>query len=90
MPSVTSVAQAKEELAADKAVALAMVEEAGEQRLANDPCPAPWDPSPVLLGQRMLGMVGHLVHHKSQLFYYLKLQGKPVDTHTLYGMPEQP
>jgi len=88
MPSVKTVAQAKEELAADKALAFAMVGEAGEKRLANDPCPAPWDPSPVLLGRRMLGMVGHLVHHKSQLFYYLKLQGKAVDTHKLYGMSE--
>jgi len=88
MPSVDSVAQAGEELAADKALALAMVAEAGEERLDSEPCPAPWDPSPVILGHRLLGMVSHLVHHKAQLFYYLKLQGKPVNTHHLYGMPD--
>jgi len=88
MPSAESVAQAKSELAADKELALAMVAEAGEERLANEPCPAPWDPSPMLLGRRMLGMVAHLVHHKAQLFFYLKLQGKAVGTHELYGMAD--
>jgi uncharacterized damage-inducible protein DinB len=28
----------------------------------------------------------HQVNHKMQLHLYLKLLGKPVDTHTLYGM----
>ncbi len=88
LPSADSVAQTRAEFAADKALALAMVAEAGEERLANEPCPAPWDPSPVLLGRRMLSMVGHLTHHKAQLFYYLKLQGKSVSTHELYGMPD--
>jgi hypothetical protein len=31
-------------------------------------------------------MVGHLAQHKGQLFYYLKLQGKPVNTAHLWGM----
>jgi hypothetical protein len=31
-------------------------------------------------------MVTHLDVHKSQLFYYLKLQGKPVNTAHLWGM----
>jgi hypothetical protein len=31
-------------------------------------------------------MIGHLAQHKAQLFYYLKLQGKPVHTGHLYGM----
>jgi len=38
------------------------------------------------LGHRLLGMVGHLELHKAQLFYYLKLQGKPVNTMHMYGM----
>ena len=86
MPSAKSVAETIEKLAADKQVALASLAEAGEERIANDPCPAPWDPSPMLLGQRMLGMVSHLAHHKAQLFYYLKMQGQAVNTHDLYGM----
>ncbi|MHC4954233.1 MAG: DinB family protein [Planctomycetota bacterium] len=88
MPTAESVAKARHELAADKAVALAMVAEAGEEKLANETITAPWDPRPVLLGKQFLGMVGHLKQHKGQLFYYLKLMGKPVNTHTLYGMPE--
>ena len=31
-------------------------------------------------------MVGHLANHKAQLFYYLKLLGKDVNTMHLYGM----
>jgi uncharacterized damage-inducible protein DinB len=38
------------------------------------------------LGHRCMHMVGHLAHHKSQLYYYLKLQGNPVNTHDLYGI----
>lgn len=50
------------------------------------PTPAPWDPTAMPLGQRLLEMVGHLKNHKGQLFYYLKLQGLPVNTTHLYGM----
>ena len=88
MPSAESVAQALEQLAADKAVALQMVEQAGEERLATEKSAAPWSPGhEQLLGQHLLGMTGHLGDHASQLFYYLKLQGKDVNTHTKYGMP---
>jgi len=31
-------------------------------------------------------MIGHLATHKAQLFYYLKLQGKPVNTGHLWGV----
>ena len=86
MPSAESAAQAIEKLAADKRLALASLEQAGEERLASEPCPAPWDPTPMPLGQRLLSMVGHLSHHKAQLFYYLKLQGEKVDTGDLYGL----
>ena len=40
----------------------------------------------MLLGHRLLQMVDHLKQHKGQLFYYLKLQGKPVSTTDLWGM----
>jgi len=30
-------------------------------------------------------MIQHLNQHKGQLFYYLKLQGKPVSTPDLWG-----
>jgi hypothetical protein len=88
MPTVSSVAEAKELLAADKAVALAMIGQTGDDGLANTLVPAPWDPTgtKIVLGVQILGMVGHLSQHKDQLFYYLKLQGHPVNTHSLYGM----
>jgi hypothetical protein len=37
------------------------------------------------LGRYLLQMVQHLDRHKGQLFYYLKLQGKPVNTADLWG-----
>ena len=86
MLSVASVAEAKSLLESDEKVAHAMLAEAGEDRLGSDSAPAPWDPTPMPLGERLLSMVTHLNQHKGQLFYYLKLQGKPVNTATLWGM----
>ena len=84
MPAVGSVAEAKSALAADKALALEMIDQAADRM--DDVAPAPWDPSPTVMGVQLLHMIGHLGNHKSQLFYYLKLQGKPVNTMHLYGM----
>lgn len=86
MPSVSSASEAKKLLAEDKELALAMLAEAGEDGLANRKVPAPWDPTERILGQQLLGMVGHLEMHKNQLYYYLKLQGKPVNTFHMFGM----
>jgi uncharacterized damage-inducible protein DinB len=85
MPAAKSVEEARKLLAEDRKVALAMVAEAGEKDLAAKKVPAPWDPREKPLGQQLLHMVGHLAQHKGQLFYYLKLQGKPVNTMHLYG-----
>jgi hypothetical protein len=86
LPSLATIAEARQLLEQDKQTALAMVIKAGEADLANKPAPAPWDPRPVNLGLRLLSMVDHLNQHKGQLFYYLKLQGKPVNTGHLWGM----
>ena len=85
---VESIEEAKRLLAEDKALTLRLIEEAGEDALANKQLAAPWDPTMRPLGQHYLGMITHLAQHKGQLFYYLKLQGKPVTTWTLYGIPE--
>ncbi|MBM3325726.1 MAG: DinB family protein [Calditrichaeota bacterium] len=85
LPTVSSVAEAKAMLAADKKTALEMLTLAGEERLDKEISKAPWDTEELPLGQRLLEMVGHLKQHKGQLFYYLKLQGKPVNTNDLYG-----
>ena len=87
LPAVESVAQAREMLAADKAVALQMVAGAGEEDLASKMTMAPWAPGKeYALGRHLVQMVQHLVQHKSQLYYYLKLMGRPVNTGHLYGM----
>jgi hypothetical protein len=86
LPSVKTVAEAKKALAADKKVALDMIAKAGEKDLGAKQVAAPWNPEQKLLGEQLLSMVDHLASHKSQLFYYLKLQGKPVHTGNLWGM----
>lgn len=85
LPTIGSVAAALEALAADRALARRMLEEAAGR--LDEPTPPPWDPeNPLPLGQQLLGMVNHLNTHKAQLFYYLKLQGQPLNTLHLYGM----
>lgn len=86
MKTVSTVAEALDMLEKDKAVARAMLDSVTEDELENREAPAPWDPSTVNLGHRLLQMVAHLNCHKDQLFYYLKLQGKPVHTGNLWGM----
>ena len=86
LPTLGSVAEAKKLLAEDKKVALDMVSQSGEEDLTNKIDTAPWDPTEMILGHRLLQMVEHLKSHKGQLFYYLKLQGKPVNTGHLWGM----
>ena len=88
MPSVHSIEQAREELEKDKALALETIEQAGENDLANVIIAAPWAPGKkAALGYQLLNMIHHLERHKAQLFYYLKLQGKPVNTMDLWGEP---
>lgn len=84
-PTVESVAEAKKLLAMDKQLALDMVAACSEDDLSNKTVSAPWDPRKMILGYSLLQMVDHLKQHKSQLFYYLKLQGKPVNTGNLWG-----
>lgn len=88
--SVETVSEAKAELAKDKQRVLDAIATAGEEALASRRIAAPWDPTERPLGQHVLQMIGHLNLHKAQLFYYLKLQGKPVNTFTLYGLPQPP
>jgi len=85
LPTVSSAAEAKGLLAEDRQLALDMLTLAGEDRLANEMVAAPWNPTKALLGLQCLHMAKHLTSHKSQLFYYLKLQGKPVHTGHLWG-----
>jgi len=86
LPTLESVAEARRLLEQDKQLAFEMLASRGDEELARDKAPAPWDPTEMVLGHRLLQMVDHLKQHKGQLFYYLKLQGKPVSTGDLWGM----
>lgn len=87
MPAVGSVAEAKEMLAADRALALEVLAGVSEQELTDKVFAAPWAPDmPLNLGRHLLHTIRHTLQHKGQLFYYLKLQGKPVNTGHLWGM----
>ena len=86
MSTIGSVKEAIELLEEDKKVALDILGKCSEDTLANKTATAPWDPVEKILGYQLFQMVGHLASHKAQLFYYLKLQGKSVNTQTLWGM----
>lgn len=86
LPTIESLELAKDLLAKDKSTALQMVDQAGEDDLANKEIAAPWAPDTVhVLGFHLLRLIQHLERHEGQLFYYLKLQGKPVNTVDLWG-----
>ena len=81
MPSVTGIEEALQLLAEDKKLALEMLAQCSEEDLANKWVSAPWAPAlKKILGKYLLEMVAHLSQHNHQLFYYLKLQGKTVNT----------
>jgi len=83
---VESVASARKALADDKAMALGMIAAASEEALTTREVTAPWSPAPRMLALRVLDMIRHLESHKAQLYFYLKLMGKPVHTGNLWGM----
>ena len=84
MASVANVEEALELLAEDEAVAMEAFAAVSPERLANERSTAPWGGPELSLFQHCNGMIWHLAQHKGQLFYYLKLQGKPVNTMHLW------
>lgn len=86
LPTIETVEEARKLLSEDKALAIQMIDQAGENDLATRKIAAPWAPGvEYALGWHLLQMVQHLEQHKGQLFYYLKLQGAPVNTVDLWG-----
>ena len=65
-----------------------MVAQAGEANLEGQITTAPWEPDAPKnrWAMHLFGMVVHLNQHKGQLFYYLKLMGRDVNTGHLWGM----
>ena len=87
LPAAKSVAWARGFLKQDRQAGLDALAEAGEDSLATTRAAAPWDPEhELLLGHHCLQMVTHLNIHKAQLFYYLKLMGRDVNTLNLWGV----
>jgi uncharacterized damage-inducible protein DinB len=86
LPTLKSVAEARQLLHEDKQAALEMLAACRDEELAHKKASAPWDSSEMELGYRLFQMVDHLKVHKAQLFYYLKLQGKPVSSRKLWGI----
>ncbi|MFQ5791794.1 MAG: DinB family protein [Acidobacteriota bacterium] len=86
MPAVEGLEQALELLAEDKQTTLKHLAEVKEENLLTEKSAAPWGGPEVTLFQHLYHMIGHLEQHKGQLFYYLKLLGKDVNTSHLWGM----
>jgi uncharacterized damage-inducible protein DinB len=85
LPSVRDVEQALKLLAQDRNLALACIADVDEADLLARRIAAPWGGSEVSLFLHLLHMIEHLAQHKGQLFYYLKLMGKDVNTGDLWG-----
>ncbi len=86
MPAVGTVDEALAIMAEDRKVALKYIAEAGEANLLTKTAVAPWGGGPMPLYQHLHSMINHLGQHKGQLYYYLKLMGKDVNTGNLWGM----
>jgi hypothetical protein len=86
LPSVESPSQALERLDDDRHRAMEVLDGLREADLVDRTVVAPWQKEGHPLGYQLSAMIDHLHSHKSQLFYYLKLQGQPVHTGHLWGM----
>ncbi len=86
LPSVASVSQALELLAEDRCLALRCIAAVDDAELFGRLVAAPWGGGERPLFQQLLHMIAHLVQHKGQLFYYLKLMGKDVSTADLWNV----
>ncbi len=85
LPGVESVEQALDLLMKDRSITLRCLGEAEEADLLSKRLIAPWGGSEMSLFQHLHMMIAHLAQHKGQLFYYLKIMGKDVDTFDLWG-----
>ena len=85
LPRVDDVEQAIDILAEDKALALRCLREVDEADLLSKRFTAPWGGLEMSLFQHLLMMIAHLGQHKGQLFYYLKLMGREIDSSDLWG-----
>ncbi len=87
MPAVQSVEEALGLLRADREVCMEALAGVSDARLVGERSAAPWGGPERTLLQHCCETIWHLGQHKGQLFYYLKLQGKDVDTMNLWMGP---
>jgi len=66
-------------------VALRCIAQAGEDALLTRRAVAPWGGPEATLFEHLLHMIAHLAQHKGQLYYYLKLMGRDVNTADLWA-----
>jgi len=85
LPSVESVDEALSLLKADWGLAQRCIAETDEAEFLTKKIIAPWGGPEIFLFQHLLLMIAHLAQHKGQLYYYLKLMGKDVNTADLWG-----
>jgi hypothetical protein len=86
LPSVKSVEQALDLLERDRRLALSCIREVEETELLAKRIIAPWGGPALSLFQQLVLMIAHLAQHKGQLFYYLKLMDKDLNTSDLWGV----
>ncbi len=86
MPLVKSVDQALELLREDRELALEQLSTVDEEELLSKRFAAPWGGPEVTLFQHLMHSMEHASVHNAQLFYYLKLTGKDVNTIHLWGV----
>lgn len=77
-PTVESVDEARRILAEVRDLSMKLHSNVNDERLLGQRSAPPWGGPARTLFQHCNEMVWHLGQHKGQLFYYLKLQGKPV------------
>lgn len=85
LPSVENVEEAYKLLEEDRKLTISCISDVNESDLLNKSLIAPWGGEELPLFQHLLQMIAHLNQHKGQLFYYLKLMGKNVNTKDLWG-----
>lgn len=82
--TVESLEEALELLAADRKLCMELLSGLSDERLLGERSAPPWGGPERTLFQHLNQMIWHLGQHKGQLFYYLKLQGKDVNTMHLW------
>ena len=85
LPGVENVEEACILLEEDRKLTISCISDVEESELLNRSLTAPWGGEKLPLFQHLLQMIAHLNQHKGQLFYYLKLMAKNVNTKDLWG-----